>query len=535
MGLTCGPDRVAQYSKNLQVTQRPADAGFLHNTFDLSITSFKNKIMKKLLHQLLLPAFLLIVQLSAAQNIGIGTGTPHSSAKLEVQSQNSGVLLPRMSSAQRKAIPSPAKGLLVFDTDRNAFMFWNGSEWQILVPSNASNGNPEEIFNPGNSSVNNFGYKVAISGNFAAVSAAGDAGRRVYIYEKIETGWVQRHAIVCPDTGGAFFGGSLDMDGEYLVIGDYLWKNTAGTSVGKVFVYKRNNSTYIYETGLQSTTTIQDRFGYDVAISQSTPNGVMIAVGVPRAGAVSPARNNAGRVMLYKKQNNNWVLAQSVQPAEVLSGDETGFSVDLDGSVLAFGAPLRENNAGRIYIYEYQPASSLWQLSVINSSSFSDRLLGYSVSVSGTWVAAGQPVYTSGINGSVTLFKKNTQGTWGNRSLTEPNGLSVDGRTIFFGKNVKLDGDYLLVGAASSMFGLGTNFRYGNESGKAILYKLRYIGADIIQASVKNITQAEFSYYNDYFAESVGLSQGNIIIGHQHSAVEGNSIRGSVLFNTYEE
>ena len=38
-----------------------------------------------------------------------------SSAMLDVKSTTKGLLIPRMSSAERTAIPSPATGLMVFD------------------------------------------------------------------------------------------------------------------------------------------------------------------------------------------------------------------------------------------------------------------------------------------------------------------------------------------------------------------------------------------------------------------------------------
>ena len=51
------------------------------------------------------------------ENVGIGTTTPHPSAKLEVSSTTQGVLIPRMTCDQRDVIVSPAEGLLVFVTD----------------------------------------------------------------------------------------------------------------------------------------------------------------------------------------------------------------------------------------------------------------------------------------------------------------------------------------------------------------------------------------------------------------------------------
>jgi len=55
--------------------------------------------------------------LANAQNIGIGTSTPNSSAQLDVSSTTKGMLIPRMTGAQRAAIPSPATGLLVIQTN----------------------------------------------------------------------------------------------------------------------------------------------------------------------------------------------------------------------------------------------------------------------------------------------------------------------------------------------------------------------------------------------------------------------------------
>lgn len=68
----------------------------------------------------------------AQQNVGIGTLTPNPKAMLEVQSTSMGVLLPRMTGAQRLAI-SPAageQGLIVYDTNDSLFYYWTGSAWR---------------------------------------------------------------------------------------------------------------------------------------------------------------------------------------------------------------------------------------------------------------------------------------------------------------------------------------------------------------------------------------------------------------------
>lgn len=80
---------------------------------------------------------------SIAQNIGVGTNTPDPSAKLDVTSTNSGFLPPRMTFAQRNAIPNPAAGLMIYCTDCGENGEWqgfNGTVWMSLTlgtPSSA--------------------------------------------------------------------------------------------------------------------------------------------------------------------------------------------------------------------------------------------------------------------------------------------------------------------------------------------------------------------------------------------------------------
>ena len=67
-------------------------------------------------------------------NAGIGTTTPHASALLDVEGFTQGVLIPRMSNAQRNAIAAPATGLIIFQTDSVAiepstFYYWNSYKW----------------------------------------------------------------------------------------------------------------------------------------------------------------------------------------------------------------------------------------------------------------------------------------------------------------------------------------------------------------------------------------------------------------------
>jgi hypothetical protein len=136
----------------------------------------------------------LVSHLSDAQNVGIGTQSPHASAVLDVSSTNKGMLAPRMNTSQRTAIASPAKGLLVYDTDVNSLFHYNGSAWANL--SSGGGGGPFALpytasvdLNTNVFSITNAGYGAAISGTTSndfgyAVSgfASGTYGYAIYGY-----------------------------------------------------------------------------------------------------------------------------------------------------------------------------------------------------------------------------------------------------------------------------------------------------------------------------------------------------------------
>ena len=71
---------------------------------------------------------------NAQNNVGIGTNTPNPNAILDMQSTTQGVLVPRLTTAQRNAIAAPTEGLMVYDIDVNCFFFYESTAavWQNL-------------------------------------------------------------------------------------------------------------------------------------------------------------------------------------------------------------------------------------------------------------------------------------------------------------------------------------------------------------------------------------------------------------------
>lgn len=132
--------------------------------------------MKKSLSVILsIGLFMLLVHSLDAQNVAINTdgSVPDASAMLDVKSSNKGMLVPRMTTAQRTGIASPAPGLLVYDTDTNNFWFYNGVGWTQMTTGGSGSG---PWATNGNNIVNTNTGRVGIGTNVPNARLALDSG-----------------------------------------------------------------------------------------------------------------------------------------------------------------------------------------------------------------------------------------------------------------------------------------------------------------------------------------------------------------------
>jgi hypothetical protein len=65
-------------------------------------------------------------------------GSPHPSAGLDLQFQNKGLLLPRLTTTQRNTIPTPTPGLQIYNTTTGCFEGYLASGWRSLACNCAS-------------------------------------------------------------------------------------------------------------------------------------------------------------------------------------------------------------------------------------------------------------------------------------------------------------------------------------------------------------------------------------------------------------
>ena len=75
----------------------------------------------------------------ANNNVGVGTLTPNTSAKLDVSSTTQGFAPPEMTATQASAITTTTRKLIIYVTDTNGtftsagLWMWNGTTWKLIL------------------------------------------------------------------------------------------------------------------------------------------------------------------------------------------------------------------------------------------------------------------------------------------------------------------------------------------------------------------------------------------------------------------
>ena len=247
--------------------------------------------MKKIIF---LSAIAIISLKSFSQNVAINTTgtTAHSSAMLDISSNSKGILIPRVTTAERQNISSPANGLLVFDVTTNSFWYFStlwkeinpaGGGSGFVLPYNGSYSDPEKIFSIINTNV---AEGVAVHGEaMGGIAGIGILG-------------ISRNANYLTDTLGAVTGF------------DYAY----GTAVfGKS----------LHGSGVQGVA--HDDYTAGVrGVNTGSGNGLFGQGGTQGSGIFSIAAHTTGKAAWFDMQNK-----VNASDAVLITNDGLGASLDI--------------------------------------------------------------------------------------------------------------------------------------------------------------------------------------------------------------
>jgi len=275
-----------------------------------------------------------------SQNVGIGTSTPSSSAKLEITSTNSGLLIPRIaltSTSSSSPITAPSNSLLVYNTATIAdvtpgYYHWStfSNAWIRLIDEKAWNLNG----NAGTVDITNFiGTTDNIPLNFRVNNLK--AGRLDHLLFNTFFGIQSGNSIVGGTNNSA--------------IGAYsMASNTGGSNNNSLGYYALftnvigNFNTAIGNNALYSNTASNNiAIGHNALDinSTGTPN---IAIGVNALGANSTGSNNLA-IGLSSLLVNSTASSNLAIGSNTLDANTTGSSNLAIGSN-ALGANVASSN-----------------------------------------------------------------------------------------------------------------------------------------------------------------------------------------------
>lgn len=384
-----------------------------------------------------------------------------------------------------------------------------------------------------------FGYSVAISGDYAIVGAryedggSGDplvdAGAAYLFHRTGANTWDAGTKVVAPDArADDRFGASVAISGDYAIVGAFFEDGGSGdplSSSGSAYVFHRTG-TNAWDAGTRIAAVdaqVADQFGYSVAIS-----GDYAIVGADyEDGGVGDPLANAGAAYIFRRTGpNSWDAGAKITATDPQAGDNFGHAVAIDGDYAIVAAHMEDGGAGdpltgagAVYLY-HRTGTNAWDagVKIVASDPQANDQFGYSVAISGDYVVVGAVDEDGGIGnpilnmGAAYIYRRIGANAWGVAfKIVAPDAQVADS----FGSAVSLSGDVAIVGARDEDGGAGDPFP---NAGAAYIY--HRTGTNTWDAGTR--IDAADPHGGDWFGAAVSISGDYAIVGaHGGGSVPG--------------
>jgi hypothetical protein len=316
----------------------------------------------------------------------------------------------------------------------------------LFVPNYTTNTLEQTHQNPNPGIGDFFGESLAIQGDTMVIGAyrddlAGLQQGRVYIYTRTAGVWSIEQTINNPTpVDYDYFGNSVSLDGDTLVIGAYL-DDISASNAGNVYVYTRSAGVWTLEQEINNPTPIaSDQFGYSVGI-----NGDTLAIGAPNEDT---GLSDAGSVYIYTRSGTTWTLEKEINNPNPMAGAEFGIAISLDIDRILIGAHSYEGTLGwEGEAYVFTRVAGIWTLEQTISPPIptANAYFGWRVHLHGEVLVVGANWDSlAGTDSGAVYVYRLVSGTWTlEQSIGNPNPTANDE----FGSAVHIDNDILVVGA----------------------------------------------------------------------------------------
>ena len=329
----------------------------------------------------------------------------------------------------------------------------------------------------------------------------------------VAAGSLPEQAKLVASDGAAqdWFGASVYIDGDYVIIGSYR-DDDNGNDSGSVYIFKREGATWSEQDKLiASVGNTNDHFGESVSIS-----GDYAIVGAPR--------NDNGAAYVFNRDGETWSEQDKLTVSDGNGLYGFGMSVSISGDYAIIGAACADGNqfcAGSAYIFKRDGESWSEQAELASPDGNSVYGFGRPVCIDGDYAIVG--AYDGYGNetdtGSAYIFKRDGI-SWSEQAKL----VASDGDTgDHFGESVCISGDYAIIGVRD-------DDDNGNYSGSAYIFKREGMSWSEQAKLVASDIEA-----NDWFGWSVCISGGYAIVGVRGDDDNGNLSGSAYIFKRYDE
>ena len=396
----------------------------------------------------------------------------------------------------------------------------SGSAYIFVKNDNGSWSQQDKLLANDGAELDEFGYSVSISGDYAVVGAGGndDNGNgsgSAYIFVKNDNGsWSQQDKLLANDGAQSEeFGRSVSISGDHAVVGAYQ-DDDNGTSSGSayIFVNNHNGSWSQQDKLLADDGASDDFFGSSVSIA-----GDHAVVGAPyETSSIDDSKLGSAyfyRVALTDTDDDGEIDDCDLDDdgdgvnddVDAFPLDDTEWS-DSDGDGIGDNADQYPNDSNNDGITDYCDANvplviADTEFKQLSSDNSMGDYFGWSVSISGDHAVVGARGNdgNNSDSGSAYIFVNNHNGSWSQQDkLTANDGVMGD----HFGFSVSIDGDHVVVGA---------RFNDGNssDSGSAYIFVNNHNGS----WSQQDKLTANDGVGGDNFGYSVSIDGDHVVVG----------------------
>jgi hypothetical protein len=248
------------------------------------------------------------------------------------------------------------------------------------------------------------------------------------------------------------FGSSVAMYGDYLIVGSPFYSQAYGR--GRISLYKKiNNSFVLLSHYFPSILTSGEYFGCSLSM-----HGGLIAVGciTNLRGFVSPTN----RVHVLSILNNGLQPEQVVYNPNTPAQEDFGISLAIDSAKLIIGAPKANNfgntQRGKVYVYAYAGANTYAYTNSLEYPAYGAAYdyFGEDISLSGNNLVIGCPGLDINPLFNIGAFFICTKDASGN---FESDSLIIythpfDAAETFFGKAVAISNNVIVIGSNKAVY-----------------------------------------------------------------------------------